>query len=37
MSELTKFPQRINFADAKARPEYPDFLEVAHLKKAAIC
>ena len=28
MSELTKFPQRINFADAKARPEYPDFLEV---------
>ena len=28
MSELTKFPERINFADAKARPEYPDFLEV---------
>ena len=28
MSELTKFPQRINFADAKARPDYPDFLEV---------
>ena len=28
MSELTKFPERINFADAKARPDYPDFLEV---------
>ena len=28
MSELTKFPQRINFANAKARPDYPDFLEV---------
>ena len=28
MSELTKFPKRINFANAKARPDYPDFLEV---------